>query len=270
MARKWCSIVEATGALRSGRGHVGNTHAASNPSGPSDSAWNVNSRRPTWKQRRSFSTPPNRATETGCLQGPSKARLLGACGRRERETGLGAAEERSFVPRPCCWWWKAPRLSRKASPFAGRRRKGRLVWPARRVALIPSRVASVMPETRVSGDRQGGEPPSAIAMRWQPRGARFVRRHVPGDGSFAWSSDLRALRRALAWPFGRYRTRQAIGCSCWRKPASGAGGENVGGAARIEGASPARTALSPEREVRAAREKRVAALVSQGIVSSIG
>lgn len=113
----------------------------------------------------------------------------------------------------------------------------RLVWPARRVAPTPSRVTSVMPETRVSGDRQGGEPPSAIAMRWQPRGARFVRRHVSGDGSFAWSSDLRAFCRALAWPSGRYRTRQAIGCSCRRdrvkpvKPASGASGENAGGAA---------------------------------------
>lgn len=189
------------------------------------------------------------------MQGPSQARLSGACGRRELETGPGAPEERSFVPRPRCSWWKAPRLSRKASPFAGRRRKVRLVWPARRVAPTPSRVASVMPETRVSGDRQGGEPPSAIAMRWQPRGARFVRRHVSGDGSFAWSSDLRAFRRALAWPFGRYRTRQAIGCSCRRKPTSGAGGENVGGAARIEGASPTRTALSPAREVRPAERR---------------
>lgn len=36
---------------------------------------------------------------------------------------------------------------------------------------------------------------------------------------------------------------------------SGAGGENVGGAARIEGASPARTALSPAREVRSAKRR---------------
>jgi hypothetical protein len=182
------------------------------------------------------------------LQGPSQARLFGACGRRELETGRGAAEERSFVPRPRCSWWKAPRLSRKASPFAGRRRKVRLVWPARRVAPTPSRVASVMPETRVSGDRQGGEPPSAIAMRWQPRGARFVRRHVSGDGSFAWSSDLRAFCRALAWPFWRYRTRQAIGCSCrrdWETSRAGVWGRwgKRGRGCKLEGASSARTGV---------------------------
>jgi hypothetical protein len=62
--------------------------------------------------------------------------------------------------------------------------------------------------------------------------ARDKRRPRQGDGSFSWSSDLRAFRRALAWPSWRYRTRQAIGCSCRRKSASGAGGENVGGAAR--------------------------------------
>lgn len=82
-----------------------------------------------------------------------------------------------------------------------------------------------------------------------------------GDGSFAWSSDLRVFRRALAWPNLLYRTRQAIGCSCRRdwvkpvKPASGAGGENVGGAAELEDASPARTALSPAREVRSAKRR---------------
>jgi hypothetical protein len=74
---------------------------------------------------------------------------------------------------------------------------------------------------------------TSVGHRHAMATARRSIRSAPrsGDGSFAWSSDLRAFCRALAWPFGRYRTRQAIGCSCRRKPPSGAGGENVGGAA---------------------------------------
>jgi len=75
-----------------------------------------------------------------------------------------------------------------------------------------------------------------------------------GDGSFAWSSDLRVFRRALAWPDLLYRTRQAIGRSCRRKSRCAVGEENVGGAAGLEDASPARTALSPKRRSALRRE----------------
>lgn len=86
-----------------------------------------------------------------------------------------------------------------------------------------------MPETRVPGDRQGGEPPSAIAMRWQPRGPP-ARCHG-GDGSFTWSSGLRAsfAGHSPGRPRGIERVKpSAVHVGASRRP--GSHGENAVGA----------------------------------------
>jgi len=75
-----------------------------------------------------------------------------------------------------------------------------------------------------------------------------------GDESFSWSSDLRVLRRALAWPDLLYRTRQVIGRSCrrdWETSRAGVRGRwgkrGRGGKLRRRVACTHRRA--PEREV---------------------
>jgi hypothetical protein len=146
----------------------GQPQATSNPSGPTDSAWNVNSRRPTWKKRRSFSTPsPGNRRWGACkahLKHDSSERVGGVSGRPARTQRRSDPSCRV----PAAGGGRHLGSLGKRHPSrggAGRRASSGL---APRVAPTPSRVVRVMPETRVSGDRQGGEPPSAIAMRWQP------------------------------------------------------------------------------------------------------
>jgi len=180
---------------------------------------------------------------------------------------MGAAEERSSARALAAGGERHPGSLGKRHPSrggGGRRVLSGLLFAS---PQLQWRRVEFMPETTGCPERaKEGNLCLPSPCDGNPRGFKTTR----GDGSFAWCSDLRVFRRAFAWPSRWYRERQVFRCSCRRKSVMG-----VWRRKRARGQLGRRRVACTRGDLSRkggplCEQKRVAALVWQGYMGSIG